>query len=91
MEGGVDLYNFTKNDFLILRVILKRGATSEMISISIKTIEQDTKLSSVKIRGTLKLFIEEGYLKYGLRKVNAKTVYITTEGINKYNEVMGGN
>ena len=61
-----------------------------MLSVPIKTIEEDTKLSSVKIRATLKLFIREGYLGFGFRKVNAKTVYITVDGINKYKEIMGG-
>ncbi len=85
------MYTFTKNDFLILRVISKREARTEMISVTIKTIAEDTKLSPVKIRATLNLFINEGYVKEGFRKVNAKTFYITDSGIKKLNEIMGRN
>jgi len=84
------LYIFTKNDFAILRAIYKRKAISELVSVSIKTLQEDTKLSSVKIRSTLTLFINENYIKLGFRKVNAKTVYIVDDGIKKLTEVMGG-
>lgn len=84
------MYTFTKNDFLILKAIQKRDAKTEMLSATIKTISEDTKLSAVKIRATLSLFIKEGYIKEGFRKVNAKTFYITESGIKKLNEIMGG-
>ena len=84
------LYIFTKNDFGILRAIYKRKAVSELVSVSVKTLQEDTKLSSVKIRSTLTLFLNEKYIKLGFRKVNAKTVYIVEDGINKLKEIMGG-
>ena len=82
------MYTYTKNDYAILRAI--RNAKSELISITIKSLQEETKLSTVKIRKTLKLFLNEGYVKQGIPKIKAKTFYITQEGINKLKEVMGG-
>lgn len=83
------MYTFTKNDFAILRVIYNKKATTELLSISIKTIQEETKLSAVKIRATLKLFLNEGYIKHGLRKTNALTYYITKDGCEKIKDLMG--
>jgi hypothetical protein len=84
------MYEFTRNDYAILRSINKRKANTELRSVSIITIQEDTNLSSVKIRSTIKMFLDEGYIGCGIKKVNAKTFYILPKGIEKLNSLIGG-
>lgn len=85
------MLTYTKNDISILRTIKIENATTELISVSIKTIQKDTGLSYVKIRQTLLKFIEDGYVKEGYKKGVAKTYFICKKGINKLYEILGGN
>lgn len=84
------MQNYTKNDISILRQIYRRKATTELISVSIKTIHEETGLSIIKIRQTLSKFIEDGFIKKGFKREHAYTFFITKKGIEKLNEILGG-
>jgi predicted transcriptional regulator len=82
--------DYTKNDISILRAIKLENATTEMMSVSIKTLQESTQLSYLKIRQTLLKFIKDGYVQEGFKKRTAKTYYITNNGIKKLYEIIGG-
>ena len=84
------MLNYTKKDISILRQIKKRNATTELMSMSIKKLQEDTDVSVLKIRQALSKFIKDGYVNEGFKKGNAKTYYITNEGISKLYELLGG-
>lgn len=84
------MLNYTKKDISILRQIKKRNAITELMSMSIKRLQEDTDISALKIRQALSKFIKDGYVNEGFKKGNAKTYYITNEGISKLYELLGG-
>lgn len=81
--------NYTRNDFLILSIILKNSCMSEMKSMTIKEIQENTKLSYAKIRITLNNFLQDGFINEGIKKVNAKAFYISEKGMDRLLQISG--
>lgn len=80
---------FTKHDIMILRGILKSGGVNELKSITINKLIEATKVSHTKIRSTIRMMLSLGYVKEGFMQRNAKSYYITKEGVQLLNELMG--
>lgn len=59
---------------------------SEIKGVTIKTLVTKTKYSHVKVRGTIKLLIQKGFVAEGLRNGNSKTYYMTDDGIKLLKE-----
>lgn len=80
---------YTKKDITVLRAIKMKNAITDMMSVSRKTLQDDTKLSYLKVRQALLKLIKDGYVKEGFKQGNAKTYYITHEGISKLYQLIG--
>lgn len=76
----------THNDYKILMTLNSKEAFSKLVGLTIKQIEQITSLSNNKIRTTLMVLNFMNYVKEGIAEHNAKTFYITQEGIDKLKE-----
>lgn len=83
------MYSYTKNDYLILKTIAQK-TKSAMLSITVKGIQKETNLSIVKIKNTLKLFIEDGFVINGIPKRTAKTYFMTEKGIKELKKICEG-
>jgi DNA-binding transcriptional regulator GbsR (MarR family) len=71
---------FNKSDYTILSALVSRDCYTEIRSLSIKQISDETKLSIPKIRLVLKTFLIIGYIKEGAKDGISKTYYITEKG-----------
>lgn len=83
--------NFTENDYKIMKAILdkddKNKGRCRNKGTTVAEIEVKTKLSSKKIRDTLKIFIECGYVCEGIRQVRTRTYMVTQEGFKELNSI----
>lgn len=71
----------TKNDIFILNQIRKAEAINPLKSVPISTLCKGVDLSHTKIRSSVKTLIEEGFVCEGYMQRNAKTYYITDNGV----------
>lgn len=84
---------FNKSDYAILDVLIGNECHSAFKSLTTKYIIEDTGLSHVKVRQTLKNFIMMDIVKEGAKDGNSKTYYVTEKGklhymdVFKYDEV----
>lgn len=76
---------YTKNDYKILKNIMDRNdetkGRSRNKGTTVKEICDKTGLSYNKVRLTLKMFLEDGFVGYGVALVKTKTFYITEDGL----------
>lgn len=78
----------SKNDYKMLYTLYEYGGTTEMKSLTIQKLSGLTKLSESKIRISVREFKKLGYIREGAVQHNAKTYYITEDGINKVKELI---
>lgn len=71
----------TKNDMYILSAIKKIGATNSLNSTPISTLLKNVKISGSTVRSSIKKLIENKLVGVGYMQKNARTYYITKEGI----------
>lgn len=83
--------NFNKNDYKILENLIGYECYSITRSFTIKKMSEITKLSEIKIRQTMKLFLMCDLVKEGAKDRNKKTYFITNDGFELYKEVMDYN
>lgn len=73
------------SDLKILIAIIDKNkptvGTSEVKGVTIKNLIEKTGYSHMKIRSTIKQFLEQGVVAEGLRNGNSKTYYITRLGL----------
>ena len=80
---------YNSNDYKILYNFVKRNIDSKgkgvtaLKGLTLKEIAEDTNLSEIKVRKTVFSFLEDGFLKEGIKKVRAKTYYICKEGLEE--------
>lgn len=76
--------SFTKNDYRILKSLMDRDdkkiGLSRAYGTTINELAERTGLSTKKIRNTIKLFVECGFVSYGIKRGNATTYILTEEG-----------
>lgn len=89
---------YTVNELKVLNLLLALDKDSPTRALKFKDILQQNeqevliipKLSKSTIRRSLKKLMNDGYVKEGIKKVNNKTYYISSKGIefsnNKYND-----
>lgn len=79
--------NFTENDYKVLMSIINRNDNQKGLcklrGTTIKEIVANTKLSDKKVRHTIKLFKELGFIEEGYRKVRERTYILTKDGIKE--------
>lgn len=78
---------FNKSDYYILDVLIGNECYSAFKSLTTQQIIQDTKLSHVKVRRTLKSFIMAGIVNEGTKDGNNKTYFVTENGKEHYMNV----
>jgi hypothetical protein len=78
----------SKNDYKILINLYKYGCINELHSISVYKINELTNLSISKIRLTIKSFLNLKYIAEGLINNHSKTYYVTSDGIQKINNLI---
>lgn len=83
MNGAV----FNKNDYRILSTFDDKESYTEISSLTIKQIANNTNLSIPKVRSTVKNFVLVGFLKEGAKDGISKTYYITKEGIDHVTKI----
>lgn len=79
----------SKNDYLVLAALYNDDCNTELKSYTINKLQLITQLSTSKIRKTIKIFLDTGYIDEGCLQRTAKTYYITKDGINKIIELKG--
>lgn len=77
----------TKNDMYILSAIKKIGATNSLNSTPISTLLKNVKISGSTVRSSIKKLIENKLVGVGYMQKNARTYYITKEGIELINNL----
>lgn len=80
--------DITKNEYRIIGILYENGCFSKLRSFKIKRIASETNLSVVKIRLTMKKFIENGLIEKGARDERADTFFLTKKGIEVAEESM---
>ena len=73
---------YNKTDYEILYFLNDEDFNSEFKSVTIKTIIEKLKYSESKIRMAINGFLKDNYVKEGIKQGQAKTYYITEEGID---------
>lgn len=73
----------TMNDYQILAIMHQKKFDAPLKSITYMELVNETKLSINKIRKTINQFLKLGYVKEGLKQINAKRFYITSDGTEK--------
>lgn len=85
----------TQNDHRILVAITDKNDKEKGIvpskGTTKKEIIESTNLSNTKVSTTLKTFLAEGYIEYGLSVKNAKSYILTEKGLKFHIESKGGN
>lgn len=82
---------FNKNDYAILDVLIANECYSAFKSLTTGYIIEDTGLSHVKVRQTLKNFIMLELVKEGTKDGNSKTYFVTEKGKKHYMDVFNYN
>lgn len=78
----------SKNDYKILMVLFRNKCTTEFLSYTRKDLAEKTGLSLDKVRNTIQKFKKINYVNEGFLNHQAKTYYITEEGIKKIKEIV---
>lgn len=82
---------FTENDYRIMKSILdkndKNKGRCKTKATTIEEIRLKTNLSVTKIRNTLNLFIEHGFVIEGVKQRRTKTYMVTTQGLAELNSL----
>lgn len=75
---------FTDNDYRILKALLnrenKKVGLSKPYGTTVNEIASKTGLSTKKVRGTLKSFMECDFVAFGVKQKNAATYILTKKG-----------
>lgn len=78
------------NDYKILESIIdvknNRGKSKGRGS-TLKQIAEKTELSEIKIRKTIKVLLELGFIDFAVKKVRANAYYVTEDGVKNITEV----
>ena len=77
-----------KNDSKLLYALYTEGCFDSFQSITASNLCEITEFGGTKVRKTLNEFVEAGYVKEGLKKSQARTFYITEEGISFLKEIL---
>lgn len=81
----------SQNDYNILMALITRNDSLKGVAPSKGTTKQEiqeaTGMSITKISNTLKLFIEQGFVEYGLNVGRAKSFIVTDEGFREMRRV----
>lgn len=82
--------------YSILNILYSNGANSKLYALSQKDIiealeAEDEKWCERTIYNKLRELLEKQFILEGLKRVNAKTFYISQEGIDWMKEVEGEN
>ena len=82
--------NLNSNDYKILTCVVDKEKNRGLAigrGSTLKQITEKTGFSSVKVRNTIKVLLEEELIIEGVKKVRAKTYCISQKGINKLKEL----
>lgn len=82
------LDNYNKSDIIILDEMMRLKAVNNLSSISIKTISEKTNYSLGKIRVSIASFLNDDYVRPGLKSGNSKTYYLTEKAISVLKEMI---
>ncbi|MEG1309832.1 MAG: hypothetical protein RSD06_03040 [Bacilli bacterium] len=78
---------YTLNDIKILKNIMDKEDESKGLSkvtgTTVKEIVSKTKLSDKKVRISIKHFLDEGLIAYGIADGRTKTYYILPKGLEE--------
>lgn len=77
-----------KNDCKLLYTLYLEGCLDSFQSITASSLCKITEFGGTKVRKTLNEFIENGYVSEGLKKSQARTFYITKEGIEHLKKIL---
>lgn len=79
-----------KNDILVLGTIKKVKATNSLKSVPVTTLLKEINLSHATIRSSIRLLIKNELVAEGYMQRNARTYYITEQGIELINNLYKG-
>ena len=80
--------DLTRNEYRIIGVLYENACFSKLCSFKILRIASETKLSIVKIRQTMKMFVNMGIVEKGAKDERADTFFLTNKGIEIAEENM---
>ncbi len=82
---------FTENDYKIMKAILDKNDKQKGLrrnkATTIEEIKEKTNLSPTKIRTTLNLFMQHGFISEGIRQGRTKTYMMTEKGLIELNSL----
>ncbi|HID0768178.1 TPA: hypothetical protein ACXDAZ_002708 [Clostridium botulinum] len=84
------MHNLNSNDYRILACVVdkdKNRGLSLGRGSTLKQIVDKTGFSIVKVRNTIKILLQEGYIIEGVKKERAKSYCITKDGAEKLKEL----
>lgn len=73
----------TMNDYKILACMYQGEYNAPLKSITYNDLKEQTELSINKIRNSIKMFADYGYVKEGFQHIQAKGFFITKVGVQK--------
>ena len=85
---------YNSNDYKILHNFKRRSKESKgagvtaLKGLTLKEIAIQTELSEIKVRKTIANFLVDKFIKDGIKKVRAKTYYISEDGIKELERLM---
>ena len=91
--GCSQLREYNSNDYKILHNFIKQNKVSKgsgvtaMKGLTLKDIAEQTELSLIKVRKTIACFFEDAFIKEGIKKVRAKTYYISESGLKELKRI----
>jgi hypothetical protein len=80
------MQRLNSNDYKILESIVDREKNRGLAKgrgSTLKQIVEKTQFSDVKVRNTLKVLLELNYISEGVKKVKAKSYYLTEDGLRE--------
>lgn len=83
------MQKLNKNDYNVLIQLYDNNCLSEIRSYSVESIAARTKLSIAKIRKTITLCIDLGYVSEGARDNRKKRYYLNPDGVVKMKKELG--
>lgn len=72
---------YVQSDFELLEVMVKAKSFGPYQGLTIKELVEKSNYSHTKIRSSMRVLIANKYLQEGFMNRNAKTYYVTDEGI----------
>ena len=79
--------SYTKSDIFVLNAIHKLGGVNELTGAPIKTITKLSNLSDSKVRNAVRILQSESLILEGFMQKNAKTYYVSENGIKLLNRL----